>query len=174
LIHASQVIVVSPGAAFGNVHPNDGQPRSRKYRLIGRSVNPASSYAAREAGVATGLDHGDVHSLASHVVDRNLSEPRADTAPLLGIDADDVDHGHAFVEGIQRDGDETDRASVRDGDEDVSVTAHTARSHGRSLVRLPVRVQAEKYVIAENVSHGREHRRLGAKRELDDRIEVVP
>jgi hypothetical protein len=34
-------------------------------------------------------------------------------------------------------------------------------------------VKAEKNVIAENVSHGGEHRLPGAKRELDDRIEVV-
>ena len=126
------------------------------------------------AGVAAGLDHGDVHSLASQVVDRNLSEPRADTAPLiLRVDADDVDDAHPFVEGVQPDGDETDRAAVHDGHEDVSVTARTTRSHGRSLIRHPVRVQAEKDVIAENVSHGREHGRPGAKRELDDRVDVV-
>src|SRR5688500_18377144 len=127
------------------------------------------------ARVAPGLDHGDVHSLASHVLDRSLGEPRADTAPLvLGVDADDVDNAHPFMEGVKCDGDETHRAFVCDGDEDVSVSARTTRAHRRSLVRFPVGVQAEKYVIAENGSQGCEHWRPGAKRELDDRIEVAP
>ena len=60
------------------------------------------------------------HSTASHVLGRELREPRADAAPLIvGIDADDVDDAHPLMECVQCDGHETDRASVGNGHEDV-------------------------------------------------------
>ena len=44
------------------------------------------------AGVATGLDDGDVHAAAEHVLGGVFREPRGDPAPLVvGIDTDDVD-----------------------------------------------------------------------------------
>jgi hypothetical protein len=114
------------------------------------------------AGIAAGLDHGDVHSLASNVVDRDLSEPGADTAPLiLGIDADDVDHAHAFVEGVQRDGDETDRPSVGDRHEDVALFAQAARPDRLGLVSAPVGVQAEEDLVGKRAGTIRSWARRG-------------
>ena len=70
------------------------------------------------ARIAPGLDNRDVHATASQVVDGELGEASAyATSLVVRIDADDVDDAHALVEGIQRDGNEPDRASV--GDRDV-------------------------------------------------------
>jgi hypothetical protein len=106
------------------------------------------------AGVSAGLDDGDVHAATPHVLDREVREPRTYAAPLMArIDADDLDHAHPFVECIERNGNETNWESVRDGHKDVTVVARTARSDGLSLVRLPVWMQAEKDVLAEDVPH---------------------
>src|SRR5829696_6072555 len=132
-----------------------GQSRSRKYRAIGRSVNPAASYAARGgfvSRVAARLHDGDVHATAAHLLGRELGEPRADTAPLIGgIDADDVDHAHPLMKGVQGDRDETDRLSVSHRDEHVPFLVRARGSHRGSLALLPVGVQAEEDVVAEGI-----------------------
>ena len=65
--------------------------------------------------IAARLDDQDVHATPLHVLDGVLSEPGTDAAPLVvGVDADDLDHAHAFVERVQRDFDEPARLPVRE------------------------------------------------------------
>ena len=104
-------------------------------------------------GVTARLDDGDVHARPPHMLRCVLSESRADPATLkVGIDADDVDDTHPLVEHVQRDGDEADRACVRDGDEDVTVGIGTARSDRVGLIRPPVGMKAKKDVVAQDVA----------------------
>ena len=126
------------------------------------------------AGVAAGFDHGDVHSATPHVFSRKLREPQADAAPLIvRIDADDVDDAHPLMECVQCDGHETDRASVGNRHEDVTFIIRTARSDGFRLVRLPVRMQAEKDVVTQDIPHRREHGCPRTERELNDGVKVA-
>jgi hypothetical protein len=82
----------------------------------------------------------------------NSVEPRADTAPLMGgIDADDVDHAHPLMKGVQGDRDETDRPAVSHRDEYIPFLVRARGSHRGSLALLPVGVQAEEDVVAEGI-----------------------
>ena len=124
-------------------------------------------------GVAACLDDRDVHSVATHVIDRQLRQLRADAASLVvGINADDLDPAHPFVERVQCDGNEGYWAIVHYGDEDVPLGVRATRSDSFGLALLPLGVQAEEDFVAEDAADGRENRFPGADRELDDRLEV--
>ncbi len=83
-----------------------------------------------------------------------------------------VDHAHAFVEGVQRDGGEPDRPSVGDRHEDVALLAQAARPDRLGLVGAPVGVQAEEDLIAEDFAKRVEDWLPGAERERDDGVKV--
>ena len=124
-------------------------------------------------GVAACLNDRDVHSVATHVIDRQLRQLRADAASLVvGINADDLDPAHPFVERVQCDGNEGYWAIVHYGDEDVPLGVRATRSDSLGLALLPLGVQAEEDFVAEDAADGRENRFPGADRELDDRLEV--
>ena len=98
----------------------------------------------------------------------------ADPAPLVvGVDPDDVDHAHAFVERIQRDCRRTRLAFPR------PTATKTSRSSLRQLdpdrlglTGAPVRVQAEEDLVPENLPKRVEDRRPRSQGERDHRIEV--
>src|ERR1051325_6266409 len=70
-----------------------------------REQREASGFVCRPrrsvAGIAAGLDDHDVHATPLHVLGGVLREPGADpTSLVIGVDADDLDHAHAFVERV--------------------------------------------------------------------------
>jgi hypothetical protein len=80
------------------------------------------------AWVAASSHGGDVHSAPPHVVECMLREAGCDTPSLVvGIDSDDFDDAHALVERIESNGDESDRPSIEEGNEGVSILAPTTR-----------------------------------------------
>ena len=106
------------------------------------------------AGVTAGLDDGDVHAAAAHVLDRHLGQPQARAAPLMfGIDGDHVDHAHALVEGVERDSDEAHGPAGRNGDEGVVIRVRTTRSDRLGLTGPPVRMQPQEDRVPEDVAH---------------------
>ena len=138
-------------------------------------MKPAASYAARAGAwpVATGLDDRDVHAAAQHVLGGVLRESGADPASLVvGIDTDDVDHPHAFVERVQRNCGEPDRLSVGDGHEDVPLLAQQLDRDRLGLTSAPVRVQAEKDLVPEDFPNRVEDGLPRPEGERDYRVKV--
>src|SRR5512133_485968 len=146
-------------------------PGDREQREAGSLV-----YRPRRcvAGIAAGFDDHYVHARPLHVLGGVLREPGTDPAPLVvGVDADDLDHAHAFVERVQRDCGEPDRLTGGERHENVALLAQTARLHRLGLVGAPVGVQAEEDLIAEYFAKRVEDRLPGAERERDDGVEVA-
>ena len=65
------------------------------------------------------------------------------------------------------------RAPAGDCYEDVTVIIRTARSNSLLLIDFPVRVEAEKDVVAHDVPYGGEHGSPRSKRELNDSLKVA-
>jgi hypothetical protein len=126
------------------------------------------------AGIATGFDHGDVHSPLAHVGSGAVHQLGCDSASLArGIDGDHVHDAHAFVERAQLDGGESDGPLVVDRDEDIVVDTRATGSNRLGLNRSPVGlVETGKDRVTEDAAQRLENRLPGSQRELDDGVEV--
>ena len=92
---------------------------------------------------------------------------------IIRIDANDVDDAHPLMERVQSDGHETDVAPAAYRHKDVTCLIPTARSDSLLLVCLPVWVEAEKNVLAQDTPVGGKHGRPRSQRQLNDGPEVV-
>ena len=126
------------------------------------------------AGIATGFDHGDVHSPVAHVGGSVVHQLRRDSASLVrGIDGDHVHDAHAVVERVQLDGGESDGPLVVDRDEDIVVETRATGSNRLGLNRSPVGlVETRKDRVAEDAAQRLENRLPGSQREFDDGVEI--
>jgi hypothetical protein len=103
-----------------------------------------------------------------------VSGELAATSPLVvGINTNDLDDSHSLVEGVEGDGHEADRTTVRDSDEGIAVVARTTRPDLFGLSFLPVRFQPKEDRVAKNLAQRGKDGIPCTNRELHDRVEIA-